>query len=97
MVVTNSVFTENAHELARANGVELIDREKLIEIMRKSHGKNISKAFPEGWGSETDKAFGILPDENCPICGRVLVKRIGKYGSFIGCSGFPVCRFTRQV
>src|SRR5512135_2228643 len=47
MVVTNSVFTENVHELARANGVELIDREKLIEFMRKSQGKNISKASPE--------------------------------------------------
>lgn len=97
MVVTNSVFTENAHKLARVNGVELIDREKLIEIMRKSRGKSIS-INPSGRGGlETDKTFGILSDENCPICGRVLVRRKGKFGAFIGCSGFPGCRFTRQV
>lgn len=31
----------------------------------------------------------------CPKCGGMLTKRKGKYGSFIGCSNYPKCRFTR--
>ena len=31
----------------------------------------------------------------CPRCGKALVKRQGKHGDFIGCSGFPKCRFIK--
>jgi hypothetical protein len=33
----------------------------------------------------------------CPRCGKQLLERRGKYGSFIGCSGFPSCKFTSQT
>lgn len=33
----------------------------------------------------------------CPDCGSDLLKRMGRYGEFIGCSGFPKCRFTSSV
>ena len=32
----------------------------------------------------------------CPKCGGALVKRIGRYGSFYGCSNYPKCRFTAK-
>lgn len=31
----------------------------------------------------------------CPRCGKALVKRQGKHGEFIGCSGFPKCSFIK--
>lgn len=33
----------------------------------------------------------------CPECGSDLIKRSGRYGEFIGCTGFPKCRFTMSV
>ena len=30
----------------------------------------------------------------CPECGKDLIKRSGRYGDFVGCKGFPRCRFT---
>jgi DNA topoisomerase-1 len=30
----------------------------------------------------------------CPLCGKELVIRFGRYGKFISCSGFPECRHT---
>lgn len=30
----------------------------------------------------------------CPECGKDLVIRWGRYGKFVSCSGFPVCRHT---
>lgn len=32
----------------------------------------------------------------CPKCGGKLIMRDGKYGSFIGCSNFPKCRYTQK-
>lgn len=32
----------------------------------------------------------------CPKCGGVLVTRNGKYGTFIGCSNYPKCRYTQK-
>ncbi len=30
----------------------------------------------------------------CPKCGGNLIKRNGKYGSFLGCSKYPECKYT---
>ena len=32
----------------------------------------------------------------CPRCGKMLVKRSGKHGDFMGCAGFPDCKFTKR-
>ena len=32
--------------------------------------------------------------DTCPDCGADIVHRHGKYGSFVGCSNFPHCRWT---
>ena len=36
-------------------------------------------------------------DGTCPLCGRPLVKRKGRFGIFYGCSGYPACRFTKKA
>lgn len=36
-------------------------------------------------------------DENCPECGKPLSKRLGRLGQFIGCTGYPECRYTRNI
>lgn len=33
----------------------------------------------------------------CPECGGRLVERNGKFGAFVGCEGYPDCRFTREL
>jgi DNA topoisomerase-1 len=35
--------------------------------------------------------------ETCPECGQPLTQRKGKNGVFLGCSGYPDCRYTRPV
>ncbi len=35
--------------------------------------------------------------ENCPVCGKPLVKKHGRFGDFIGCSGFPECRYIQPL
>ncbi len=35
-------------------------------------------------------------DKLCPQCGKPLVVRHGRYGNFIGCSGYPNCRYIEK-
>jgi DNA topoisomerase-1 len=36
-------------------------------------------------------------DETCDKCGKPMVKKWGRYGTFLACSGYPECRNTRQL
>jgi DNA topoisomerase-1 len=36
-------------------------------------------------------------DVTCDICGRPMVKKLGRYGFFIACTGFPECKNTKPV
>jgi DNA topoisomerase-1 len=35
--------------------------------------------------------------EMCPECGRPLFYKLGRYGRFIGCSGWPGCRYSAAI
>lgn len=36
-------------------------------------------------------------DEACPECGKPVLIRLGRRGRFVGCSGYPSCRYTRSI
>ena len=36
-------------------------------------------------------------DRTCPQCGKMLVIRMGRFGKFIACTGFPLCRFSEPI
>lgn len=36
-------------------------------------------------------------DEKCPECGKPLVIKLGRFGKFYACSGFPDCKYTAPI
>lgn len=36
-------------------------------------------------------------DELCPDCGKKLIIKLGKYGKFLSCSGYPDCEFAKPI
>ncbi len=36
-------------------------------------------------------------DEVCEKCGKPMVIKMGRYGKFVACSGFPECRNTKRI
>jgi DNA topoisomerase I len=43
---------------------------------------------------------GIMDEETdfvCEKCGRKMVKKLGRYGFFLACSGFPECKNTKPI
>ena len=36
-------------------------------------------------------------NESCPDCGKPLVVKLGKFGKFFACSGYPECKYIRKL
>jgi DNA topoisomerase-1 len=44
---------------------------------------------------EKVKLADELTDEVCPKCGKPMVVKVGRYGKFLACSGYPDCKSTK--
>lgn len=57
-----------------------------------------SKTVEEARGAERVPLPEPEPiGEDCPECGNPLVKKRGRFGEFIACTGYPACRYTRAI
>ncbi|MGE5381102.1 MAG: type I DNA topoisomerase [Methylocystaceae bacterium] len=73
------------------------------------HGKVWQDTITEFWSTfshrledaeATIEKVEIKPEEagkDCPQCGQPLVYRMGRYGKFMACSGFPACKYTESM
>ncbi len=55
------------------------------------------KEIEEGKKSIKSQKVAIPTGEKCPKCGSELLRRKGRYGEFIACSGFPKCKYTQNI
>ncbi|MFC2045454.1 type I DNA topoisomerase [Chloroflexota bacterium] len=37
-----------------------------------------------------------LTDETCPECGKPLAVKMGRFGKFLACTGYPECKYTKR-
>ncbi|MYL43996.1 restriction endonuclease [Virgibacillus salexigens] len=88
-VMTNSLFTKSARQLAKACDVKLYDRYKLSEFINKVNPEVTAKYVVETVEPEKRK---------CPVCSGELMQRTSKTGNrFMGCSNYPNCTHTEKV
>ncbi len=90
LVVTAGSFTREAEEFAKRVALELVDGDRLQDMMR-----DLPDQLVDG-----GQADGRAETTLCPRCGAELVPRTAKRGpnrgsTFYGCSSYPRCRFTR--
>ena len=71
--------------------------ETVIEQTVNSTGSRKRSASTQKRRSPRKAKAPIESVDTCPKCGKALVKRNGKHGKFIGCSGFPKCRHTQSL
>lgn len=67
-----------------------------LDNFYKGFAKSLEKAEKDMEGKHVK-----VPDEPtdviCEQCGKNMVIKIGPYGKFLGCSGFPECTFTKKI
>ncbi|MFI5307772.1 MAG: type I DNA topoisomerase [Polyangiales bacterium] len=81
---------EDLDAIAEARGKRL---DILVPFHERLQRKIASSLEEKGkWWPEPE-AIG----EQCPECGKTLKKRWGRNGQFIGCDGYPDCKYTRPL
>jgi DNA topoisomerase-1 len=74
------------------------NRAEWVEVVRSFYGPFKSQVDHVNDTLESIKGIMDEPtDHVCERCGRPMVKKLGKYGFFIACTGFPECRSTKPV
>jgi DNA topoisomerase-3 len=60
-----------------------------------------AKPLPEELKSKlpppAPKAPPVLTDEKCEKCGEPMARRKGRFGEFLGCSGYPKCKNIKKL
>jgi DNA topoisomerase-1 len=53
--------------------------------------------YSEPLEGQTEPQLEIIEGEMCPDCGKALARRRGRYGPFIGCTGYPDCKYIKKT
>ncbi|MBQ9972098.1 MAG: type I DNA topoisomerase [Firmicutes bacterium] len=84
---------------------EMEDKLDNVEI-KDTDWKDILRDFYGPFKSELDVAESEMErvtfedeptGEMCELCGRPMVKKQGRFGEFIACSGYPECKNTKRI
>lgn len=106
--VTNELMKEHFDKIVdvkfTANMENSLDE---VESGKKSWVKTLDDFYGEFDGELTKAEEAMdgkrvkVPDEEtdqvCEICGKPMVIKIGRYGKFMACSGFPECTNTKKI
>ncbi len=91
--IINERYTAGLEEkLDQIEGGKL-DWKKALQDFDKKFTKDLKAAGKE---MPNVKREGVPTEESCPTCGSPLVMRFGRYGSFLACTRYPDCTYTRD-
>jgi restriction system protein len=96
MIVSSGIFTQEAQNFAHGKPIDLIDGIQLNRLVSSVQVSGSEARF------EANAEVKSQPSTACPQCGQKLVTRTARRGSnaggqFLGCSGYPKCKYTRDI
>jgi DNA-directed RNA polymerase subunit RPC12/RpoP len=77
-------------EFSSYGGANHINLGTCIECSRNNPAAAVEIKIPQRTKQRYDSNI-------CPECGSRLIERNGRNGRFMGCSGYPRCRYTRSI
>lgn len=90
--IVDSKFTAKLEEKLDEVALSKQDWQKLLWDFYEPFAQKIK----EGKSSIESQKLAIPTGENCPLCGKELIKRSGRFGEFVGCSGYPKCKYIQK-
>jgi len=105
-LVVNNLLTEHFPKIVDIGFTAEMESE-LDEIAEgKKKWTNVCQNFYEPFDKNLQKKYKEVSkkeiaqektDKKCPKCSKPLIIRLGKFGRFYACSGFPKCRHTEPL
>lgn len=91
--IEDTKFTANME-----NQLDEVEEGKVAwkDILRGFYG-DFAQRVENAANGEREHIEPVVSDEICPVCGKNLVERDGRFGTFLGCPGFPECTFTMPL
>ncbi|MBU2545143.1 type I DNA topoisomerase [Patescibacteria group bacterium] len=105
-IVVNDILVEHFPKIVdiefTANMEEDLDKiaegkqkwTKVSEAFYRPFNENLQEKYKE---VKKKEASIEKTDKECPKCGKFLVIRMGRFGKFYACSGFPECKHTQAL
>ncbi|MBQ0050523.1 MAG: type I DNA topoisomerase [Treponema sp.] len=93
--VINEQFTAEVE-----NKLDTVEEDKLVwnDMIRDFYGPFIKRCGEVEDSVESVKGFLDEPtDKICEKCGKPMMKKLGRFGFFLACSGFPECHNTKSI
>ncbi len=84
IIILDVIFNFTGQNIFRKG--KKMDTEEVLENIEEKH------VIPKTIKTKTRKQQKQI----CPMCGELLIKRVGRFGVFYGCSSYPKCRFTKK-
>jgi DNA topoisomerase-1 len=93
--VVNTEFTASME-----SRLDTVEENRILwpDMIRDFYGP--FKARVDEVGKTLESYKGSLHEETdhvCEKCGKPMIKKLGKFGYFLACSGFPECRNTKSI
>ena len=67
------------------------------KVLRSFYDGGFATHLEEAAAGEYMRPEPTVSEEICPVCGKNLVEREGRFGPFLACPGFPECTFTMPL
>ncbi len=93
--VINEEFTAKVE-----NELDEVEQDKLVwnDMIRDFYGPFKKRVDEVESNTKSIKGFLDEPtDLKCDKCGKPMVKKLGRFGFFLACSGFPECHNTKSI
>lgn len=96
----SNVITNGLSRYVKSFQRTIFSESEVIAFM--NHIANLSEGKISGREHVANLKSRYSSDTTCPKCGKALIRRMAKSGpnagnEFLGCSGFPTCRFTKKI
>ena len=93
--VINEEFTAKVE-----NELDMVEEDKLVwnNIIADFYGP--FKQTVDNVMEHQESIKGFLDEQTdkvCELCGKPMVKKLGRFGFFLACSGFPACHNTKSI
>ncbi|MDD4873703.1 MAG: type I DNA topoisomerase, partial [Dehalococcoidales bacterium] len=89
--IVNIDFTAHLEEDLDKIANEKMDWVQVVKEFYTPFDKDLQKASD---AIEKVKLEDEKTDEICPLCNKPVVIKVGRFGKFLACSGYPECKYT---
>lgn len=103
--IVNDVLVKNFPQIVDINFTAKMEKE-LDEVAEgkdtwqrtcKDFYKPFAENLKEKYKEVEKKNLDIKTDKICPKCGKPMVEKMGRFGRFYACKGFPDCKHTESL